>query len=107
MRVKIRGGTAANDQATLCLTCRYATVVKGRSLRDEIVECAQLSFGNRRIAFPVTSCSDYSDRRLPSIREMEEIAWVLRSDLKKKEIGFVKASDLRLRDRFVLTDELD
>jgi hypothetical protein len=40
MRVKIRGGTASNGEPSLCLTCRFATVVKGASLRDEIVECS-------------------------------------------------------------------
>lgn len=103
MRVKIRGGTANHAEPSLCLTCRYATVIKGHSLRDEIVECSQLSFGDRRITFPVTSCSDYSDRRHASIHEMEEIAWLLRSDPKKGTIGFVKASEIR---RFVLRDEL-
>ena len=36
---------------------------------------------------------------------MEEIAWVLRSDPKKNEIGFVKRSELTRRERFVLDDE--
>ena len=107
MRVKIRGGTANHTEPSLCLTCRFATVVKGQRLRDDIVECAQLSYNHRRITFPVTSCSDYSDRRRPSVREMEEIAWVLRSDPKKNEMGFVKASELRPKDRFVLPDEWD
>ena len=51
MRIKIRGGTASNGEPSLCLTCRFATVVKGASLRDEIVECSQLSYGRNRITF--------------------------------------------------------
>ena len=50
-----------------------------------------------------------SDRTLHGgfveIHEMEEIAWILRSDLKKNTVGFVKASDLKSKDRFVLPDE--
>jgi hypothetical protein len=108
MRVKIRGGTSNHGEPSLCLTCRYATIVKGPTLRDEIVECAQLSYGRNRIDFPVTVCSDYSDRRLPSLRAMEEIAWVLRSDPKKNDIGFVKRSELTRRERFALdSDTLD
>ena len=57
-----------------------ATIVKGRSLREEIVHCDRLSSGHDRIPFPVTSCSGYSDRRHPTVREMEDIAWILRSD---------------------------
>jgi hypothetical protein len=105
MRVKIRGGTANHGEPSLCLTCRYATIVQGASLRDEIVECAQLSYGRNRIAFPVTVCTDYSDRRQPSLRAMEEIAWVLRSDPKKNEVGFVRRSELTRRERFVLDED--
>jgi hypothetical protein len=105
MRVNVRGGSANHGEPSLCLTCRYATIVKGPSLRDEIVECAQLSYARNRVVFPVTVCTDYSDRRLPSLRAMEEIAWVLRSDPKKSEIGFVKRSELTRRERRVLDDD--
>lgn len=105
MRIKIRGGTASNGAPSLCLTCRYATFVKGASLRDEIVECSQLSYGRNRATFPVTLCTEYSDRRQPSLRAMEEIAWVLRSDPKKGEIGFVKRTAMTRRERFVLDDD--
>ena len=74
MRVKIRGGTVSQGDPSLCLTCRFATVVKGVSFRDDIVECSQLSNGRQHITFTVTSCSDYADRRRASLREMEEIA---------------------------------
>ncbi len=105
MRIKIRGGTASNGEASLCLTCRFASVVKGAGLRDEIVEGSRLSYGRNRIPFPVTVCTEYADRRQPSLRAMEEIAWVLRSDPKKNEIGFVKRTELTLRGRSVLADD--
>lgn len=73
MRLKIHGGTVQNGQASLCAACKYATVVKGRSLREEIVECGQLTSGHNLIPFPVTSCTGYVHRQHPSIREMEEI----------------------------------
>ena len=39
MRVKIRGGTVNHGDPSLCSTCRFATIVKGQRLRDEIGEC--------------------------------------------------------------------
>ena len=66
-------------EPSLCGTCRFATIVKGQRLRDEIVECSRLT-DHSRITFAVTFCTGYADRRLPSIREMEEIAWVPRSE---------------------------
>ncbi len=107
MRLKIRGGTVQHGETSLCVTCRHATIVKGRSLREEIVQCDRLSSGHDLVPFPVTSCSGYSDRRLPSIREMEEIAWILRTDASRKHIGFIQARDLKPRERHVLPDEDD
>lgn len=94
MRIKIQGGTLDHGQATLCHTCRHATIVKGRTLGEEIVSCGRLT-EHQRVPFTVTSCSGYSDRRLPSLADMEDIAWVLRSDAKRKQVGFVRAADVR------------
>jgi len=57
MHIKVRGGTVASGEPSLCATCRYATVIKGRNLREEIVECCQLADGHGRITFPVTHCT--------------------------------------------------
>jgi len=107
MRVKIQGGTVRYGEPSLCLTCRYATVIRGPSLQDRIVDCGQISGEHSRIPFPVSSCTGYSDKRHPSLREMEEIAWVLRTDARKSEIGFVRARDLKPRDRYLLPDDWD
>ena len=101
MRLKIRGGTVEHGQPSLCLTCRYATIVKGQRLRDEIVECSRLG---ERIRFSVSSCNGYIDRTHPTIREMEDVAWVLRSDTRQNTIGFVRACKLKPHDRYVLDD---
>jgi hypothetical protein len=106
MHLKIRGGTANSGEPSLCLTCRFATVVKGQRLREEIVECNRLS-DHSRITFSVSFCTGYADRRHASLREMEEIAWVLRSDPRRHEIVFVKASKLEPQERYVLPDEWD
>jgi hypothetical protein len=99
MRLKIRGGTANSGEPSLCLTCRFATVVKDQRLREEIVECSRLS-DHSRITFPVNFCTDYADRRHASIHEMEDIAWVLRSDPRCNEIGFVKKPDTTYENGF-------
>src|SRR5690242_18625713 len=103
MRLKIQGGTAHLGDPPLCHTCRHATVIKGPRLKDEIVECGRLS-EPAQISFAVTSCSAYSDSRLTSLRDMEEIAWVLRSDARQKRVGFIPARDLKPKDRYVLDD---
>ena len=105
MHIKVRGGTVEDGQPSLCATCKYATVVRGRSLREEIIECSQLSSGRGRIHFAVTSCNVYLHREHPTIHAMESIAWVLRTDPGRTQIGFVRSRDLAPVDRYVLPDE--
>lgn len=38
-------------------------------------------------------CTGYINRMHPTIREMEEVAWVLRSDTRTHQIGFVQAGN--------------
>ena len=103
MRVKIQGGTADHGAPSLCLSCRWATVIRGPRLSQQIVECMQL-YEQRRITFPVVQCTGYGDRRVSTIREMEEIAWILRSDALRRRVGFVRSSELDDNERFVLDD---
>ena len=85
MRIKIQGGTAHEGDAPLCQTCRRATVVRGPRLRDEIVQCQTLE---TRITFPVVFCTSYVNRQHASVHDMEDIAWVLRTDPTRRQIGF-------------------
>jgi hypothetical protein len=107
MHIKVRGGTVASGESSLCAMCRYATVIKGRSLREEIVECSQLADGHGRITFSVTHCTKYVHRNHPSLYEMESIAWVLRTDASRRHIGFVPSRDLEPGERFVLPGDED
>jgi hypothetical protein len=105
VRINVRGGTVDHGQRSLCETCRWATIIRGTRLEDQIVECSELSYHNRRIRFAVTFCSGYSDRRRPSLREMEETAWILRSDPHRNQVGFVRSSRLTDEERYVLEED--
>lgn len=105
MKVRIRGGTVNHGEPSLCLTCRNATVVKGRTLGDEIVSCSRMRLGSVIVPFPVTSCTAYWDSRHPTLWHMEEIAWVLRSNPSRKTVGFVEARRLKDDDRHVLDED--
>ena len=105
MKVNIRGGTVDHGEPSLCSSCRYATIAKGARLRDEIVSCARMSFPRRFIPFPVHSCTDYSNRAHPSLYQMEEIAWVLRTNPVRNRVGFVQAQQLKDDERHVLEDD--
>ena len=57
------------------------------------------------VPFAVSSCSGYSDRRRASLREMEEIAWILRSDPHRNQVGLVRSSRLKDEERYVLEED--
>lgn len=40
MRLKIHGGTVSDGQASLCNTCRSATIIRGARLTDGITGCS-------------------------------------------------------------------
>jgi hypothetical protein len=105
MRLKLQGGTARDDEPPLCLSCRHATVIRGRNLHDEIIDCGLLHGRSSRITFPVRSCSGYNDRRQPSLWHLEQIAWVLRTSRRTRKIGFVPARELKPDLRRVLDDD--
>ena len=105
MNLKIRGATTTEGSERLCSTCRSATIVRGPRLDQEIIECSRLSDGHGRITFPVVECSSYSDRRQPSLYHMEDVAWVLRLDTRRRQIGFVRAKDLKHDQRHVLDED--
>ena len=102
MNIKIHGGTARHGDPSLCLTCRYGQVVHGTSTRDHLVECTKLE---TRVTFQVTSCTEYLNRQHPSLCHMEDIAWILRTDARRRQIGFVRGKDLKWRDRLNLDED--
>ena len=42
---------------------------------------------------------------MPSLYHMEDIAWVLRSDTKRKQVEFVRSRDLKFEERHRLIDD--
>ncbi len=47
MRLKIPGGTVSDGQASLCNTCRSATIIRGSRLSDEIIACGKRIISDR------------------------------------------------------------
>jgi hypothetical protein len=70
----------------------WATIVKGRSVGHEIIKCNEIA---GRVPFAVASCTEYNDRRMPSRADLEDIAWVLRTDSKTRTIGMTDLVTVR------------
>ena len=94
MRIHVRGGTPLNHGDSLCHTCRFSRIIRGRALDEEIVICEAGHMTQTRITFKVTSCSDYSDNRVPTFGELVQQAWILKPGSKRRSAGFVRPTEL-------------
>lgn len=94
MRIKVQDGTPVQTDSSLCTTCRCSTIVRGRTLDEELILCNALGLKSVQITFKVTSCSEYADCRMPSYMEMMQDAWILRPGSRRRPAGFVRASEL-------------
>jgi hypothetical protein len=93
VRIKVKDGTPEGAES-LCRTCRWAHIVKGFSVSQERVRCTRLAY-NPPVPFPVSQCSSYDDKRIPSKYDMEKIAWILLTKKAGRTIGFVSAKQFR------------
>ncbi len=92
---KSRTAPRPTARANLCATCRLSTIVRGRSLDEEIVQCHARAMRTMRVTFKVTFCSAYSDARQPTYMQMLEDAWILQPGSKKRPAGFIRGADLK------------
>jgi hypothetical protein len=100
MHIKVQNGTPSGGDSNLCVTCRCSTIIKGRTLDEEMVLCSALGLRNVQITFKVTFCSEYNDKRSPSYLEMVQDAWILQPGSKRRPAGFVRGSDLQDEELF-------
>ena len=95
--MKIHGGTVLHGEQGLCATCRFATIVRGRTLDEEVVHCGSITTRGMRVPFKVTSCTSHSDVDQPTYMQLLEDAWILKPASKRRPAGFVKNSELQGR----------
>ena len=88
MSVVIRTGKPQVSES-LCNSCYWAHIQRGFAESEEIILCAFLRPA-RLVPFKVSQCSDYHDKRIPSRRDMEEIAWIIRTKNVNRQAGFTK-----------------
>lgn len=98
MHLRIHGGTVTHGETSLCGTCRHSTIIRGRALDEEIVQCRAIMMRSTRVPFKVTSCSSYDDSRLPSYADLVQSAWILQPHSKRRAAGFVHARDLKAEE---------
>ena len=76
---------------SLCSTCTWAHIQKGYRQSEEVVYC-DYAYPPRHVPFKVSQCTKYNDKTLPSMRQMEKMAWILEVRPGGKVAGFIQAS---------------
>jgi hypothetical protein len=98
---KVYGGTPKGNESR-CDTCVYVRLIRGYADSERIVICDRY-LEPIRITFKVYECSDYLNRTLPDVDELEKIAWELRPNARPgRQAGFVSP-----REREVLNPDED
>jgi hypothetical protein len=93
-KVVVKGGTPEGCES-LCRSCSQGHIITGFRASEQQVFCRTF-YIEREILFPVRECTFYTDKRLATKTEMEEIAWHLRSTTSRpyRNLGFVRAAAL-------------
>ncbi|HWC16482.1 MAG TPA: hypothetical protein VG498_05685 [Terriglobales bacterium] len=89
---RVYGGSVAGDECGLCDNCIFSVVMKGQAESERLTIC-DWPCQSVRVPFRVVMCSCFTDKRLPSVSDMEDIALELTKE-PTKTTGFVSSSVL-------------
>jgi hypothetical protein len=74
---------------SLCRTCANAHIKRGGAQNQEELICDAVFNKPVVLTYPIVECSDFCDKNLPTIGEMNKIAWFINADKKTGKVGFV------------------
>jgi hypothetical protein len=92
MSVNVRNGTPIHGPS-LCDSCMHAHVLRGFSESKEQVICC-FTYPNHRVDFRVYQCNDYAEVKRQTLKQMEDMAWVLMPREGKRVPGFVRPGEI-------------
>lgn len=73
---------------SLCLKCANGTIVVGET--QERVYCG---YFDKSVEFIVKECSSFRNRYSVTLSQMEELAWILKTDKSKSFVGFERPKE--------------
>ena len=77
---------ALSHERSLCHACYWSHIQKGFRESEEVVYCCFSKF--RAVPFKVADCTDFSNKNVPTRREMEDIALIIPTTPARKPSGF-------------------
>ena len=91
MGIHVKNGTPLHGPS-LCESCMHAHILSGFSESEEQVICC-FTYPNHRVEFRVHRCNDHSEMKRQTLKQMEDMAWVLMTRGGRRVTGFVRPSD--------------
>ncbi len=87
----VRNGTPVGRKS-LCYTCRYASIQIGYAESEKEIRCGYFTESPRLVTFPVSECSDYLSKLVPTLYELEKIAFIIDVKTVNVRAGFASAT---------------
>ena len=91
MSVKVKDGTPLHGPP-LCESCVNAHIEQGYGSNELMIFC-QATWPEHRVRFRVRACSGYLETKRQSLKQMEDMAWVLMPREGKRIAGFVRPDE--------------
>lgn len=104
LKLKVYQGTPIHGERSLCFGCTNAQVVQGQQVSDLTVTCFLSYEKPVRMSRAVVECSDFRNRKDPSRKDMERMAWILETK-KGRPIGFFSPTEHAYRAKAEDLDE--
>lgn len=86
MAGKVKNGTPLYGPS-LCDTCSHAHIERGYRESEAVIFC-QGTWPEHRVQFQVRECSGYLETKRQSLKQMEDMAWLLSPRGPKRRAGF-------------------
>lgn len=93
MKLKMQPGMSGS----LCVSCRMGQTITYEN-GDRAIYCHEFAYRAPRIVKPVVQCTAFQEKNTASMRQMEDIAWTLRTNKRGEAIGFSRPSTTRNDD---------
>jgi len=89
MTFHVKEGTPVHGPSK-CESCMHSHISRGYRDSETITIC-MFSYPEHRVPFPVRECSSYTEKKRQTLKQMEEIAWLITGKGDTRTVGFVPA----------------
>lgn len=83
-----------------CESCMHSHIARGYRESERITIC-MFSYPEHRVPFAVLECSSYTEKKRQTLKQMEEIAWVVTGKGDTRTVGFAPPEEKKKESEVV------